>query len=226
MSRRTTPPVALLVSLFAWFVPAAGASIVPTAGGVIHACLTTKGAPAARGSLRVVAAARQCKARRGERPISWSVTGFAGPAGATGPAGADGATGPAGAVGATGATGPQGAQGATGLQGLTGQQGLQGLTGQQGLQGLTGQQGLTGLTGPQGPIGPEGPAAKVSEALEKTIADQEAEIKALQTQVATVCTQVDKIAAAVGGISLVNALPGLGLTIPTLPTSLATKGCP
>jgi hypothetical protein len=220
MFGRATPPVVLLVAFFACFAPAAGAGIVPSSGGVIQACLTTKGAPATRGSLRVVASARKCRARRGEQPISWSVTGFTGPAGPPGSTGPEGAAGAAGAVGETGATGAQGAEGA---QGATG---LQGLTGPQGLTGLTGQQGLTGLAGPQGPTGPEGPAAEINEALEKTIEGQEDEIAALQEQVATVCAQVDKIATAVGGISLLNALPGLGLSIPTLPSALATKGCP
>ena len=106
--------VVLLVTVcFASSVPAAPLA----SGGVIHACMLTKGKKATRGLLRVVPRASACKQRKGEKPLAWSVAGPAGQAGAAGRDGSGGAAGPQGPPGATGArgeTGPQGAGGSAG----------------------------------------------------------------------------------------------------------------
>ncbi len=124
----------------------------------IYACVTQD-----YGTLNLSNATRRCPT--GQRKISWSADGTAGPRGlrgATGPKGAAGATGPTGAPGATGAKGATGATGgvgpagATGAAGAIGPAGPAGSTGAKGDTGETGPRGDTGATGPIGPIGPQG----------------------------------------------------------------------
>jgi hypothetical protein len=81
---------------------AMAAAATPAGGGVIHACMLTKGKKATRGLLRVVPAASACKKRKGEKPLEWSVAGPAGQSGSGGASGAQGATGDTGAQGAPG----------------------------------------------------------------------------------------------------------------------------
>lgn len=98
-------------------VPLAAAAKGPKVGnGVIHACLKTKGKKTQRGTIRIVSAAKQCKRKKGERPLTWSLLGPS--AGGNGADAAAGATGPQGPPGSAGATGPRGEQGPTG-QGAT-----------------------------------------------------------------------------------------------------------
>jgi|GEM_PF-4758016 len=79
--------------------------------GIVHACLKTKGKKAQRGTIRVVSSPRQCKKKKGERALTWTLAGApSGGTGAEGPAGPRGETGPAGA---TGERGPQGESGPT-----------------------------------------------------------------------------------------------------------------
>ncbi|HEV7562911.1 MAG TPA: collagen-like protein [Solirubrobacterales bacterium] len=202
--------LALSVGLGLTLIVSSAVAFVPPVGGVIHACLTTKGKAQVRGKLRVVTAPRNCKVRRGERAIAWNLTGPTGPAGISGPSGSPGS------------------------------------------RGLAGVAGLQGLVGPEGPAGA---AAGVAQGLEETINTQAAQIKALNGQVenlssallgvegglgtvqntvanacaqlGTVSTQVNEVATAVGGITLLNALNlgGLGLSIPALPSPLDTEGC-
>lgn len=95
-------PVATLASTAALLLLAlpASAARIPARNGQIHACFKGKGK--AKGSIRVVAGKR---CRRGERRLTWSVTGPAGPNGA---AGAQGATGPQGSPGSNGEAGRDG----------------------------------------------------------------------------------------------------------------------
>lgn len=97
--------------------PAApSASAAPVAsGGVIHACMLTKGKKATRGLLRVVRSAKTCNKRKGEKPLEWSVAGPAGQAGSQ----SGGDPGPQGSAGPAGAQGPQGETGAAGTPGST-----------------------------------------------------------------------------------------------------------
>lgn len=76
---------------------------LPSANSVVFACAKKKG-----GGLRTVKKSQRC--RRGERKISWTVAGQAGPGGAQGAAGSPG---PPGAAGSPGAAGPTGASAAT-----------------------------------------------------------------------------------------------------------------
>ena len=65
-----------------------GSAAVPAPSGSITACVKTKGGDdgGAKGSLRVVDAASDCK--KNEQALSWNQQGPAGPSGAAGPAGA------------------------------------------------------------------------------------------------------------------------------------------
>ncbi len=75
---------AVLLSLSLIFAVAASAGAKPAVrGGVIHACLVTKGGKgAARGTLRIVPGPHSCKARRGERAVAWNLRGPTGAPGA------------------------------------------------------------------------------------------------------------------------------------------------
>jgi Collagen triple helix repeat (20 copies) len=237
MTRRTVPILALCLALLAVPVSADGAP-APSAG-VIHACLKTEGKAATRGSLRVVATPRKCKARRGERPISWSIEGFAGPAGPRGADGSFGAQGPTGAVGTEGPVGAPGAAGLEGLQGLVGPEGPAAVVNHALEETIASQTAdiealeaqvdslKTTLEGQVSGVKTslEGQVAGVKTSLEGQVTGLEGTVGKACTQLGTVAGQVNKVATAVSGISLLNALPGLGLSIPSLPTALETKGC-
>jgi len=95
--------------------------------GVITVCVEppTKGNPATSGDLNVL----HCF--KGQRRVSWNISGpqgLPGPAGAAGPAGGQGAQGPAGPAGAQGGQGPAGPAGATGPTGPAGLAGADGLS--------------------------------------------------------------------------------------------------
>jgi hypothetical protein len=102
-----------------------------TASNVVNACVSES-----TGEVFIVNSSKDCK--KGQKGVSWNITG---PKGAEGPKGPEGPAGPKGAEGPKGATGPAGARGATGATGL------------QGPTGQTGATGSTGATGPQGPGG-------------------------------------------------------------------------
>lgn len=99
--------LAVTAILLAALVGTAGAVSPVGKDGKIHACYRVKGK--AKGSIRVVPAAKRCK--RGERKVVWSAAGSSGQSGAGAQAGA---TGSAGSAGQTGATGQQGQAGANG----------------------------------------------------------------------------------------------------------------
>src|ERR1700749_5045521 len=113
--------VALLVA------PLASAGTSPRIkGGVIHACMKTKGKKSQRGTIRVVSSAKQCKKNKGEKPLTWSLVGTTGAQGTTGPEGQAGAKGTSGTSGTTGSTGSNGAAVADGTNGATGPRGERG----------------------------------------------------------------------------------------------------
>ena len=147
------------------------AAQIPSAAGVIHACVRMDRDGSDGKLARLVAETEACK--RNETRVHWSVTGPAGPKGSQGDqgaAGAQGTLGPTGAIGPNGPAGPAGATGATGSQGpvgpigpagstgAIGPIGPTGATGSEGAVGPTGADGPVGATGAPGPIGPEGPA--------------------------------------------------------------------
>jgi hypothetical protein len=90
-----------------------------TSDGTIVACQKS-----GKSFLRVVRNASDC--RKGERVITWNVSGPEGPPGPAGPAGPAGPPGPAGANGEQGPAGQPGPAGPAGPQGPTGAQGLPG----------------------------------------------------------------------------------------------------
>jgi hypothetical protein len=55
--------------------------------GVVHACLKTKGKKAQRGTIHVVSSPKQCKKKKGEQALTWSLTEATGAAGTAGTAG-------------------------------------------------------------------------------------------------------------------------------------------
>jgi hypothetical protein len=79
------------------------------AGGVIHACYSTK--PSRGGSHQIVLQNARTACARNETAITWDQAGQVGPRGPQGPTGAVGASGSQGAAGPVGATGPAGAPG-------------------------------------------------------------------------------------------------------------------
>jgi hypothetical protein len=179
-------------------VASAEAGLVPGPGGVIHACLLTKGKAQLRGTIRVVASPRKCRRGRGERAIAWN---------------GGGATGPTGETGATGAKGEPGANGLPGAPGSSVateqlEQRVEELETTLNATIVAQATEILALTG------------QVS-ALESTLA-------AVCTELTTLATRSNEIVSAVGGIGLVNLLNlgGLGLKIPTLPSPLPAGGCP
>ncbi|HEX2128757.1 MAG TPA: hypothetical protein VHF58_06025 [Solirubrobacterales bacterium] len=125
--RRALSAAAVLFALIALALAARPAAAAPIGSdGVVHACYKAKGKP--KGALRVVKAGKPCKAKKGEKPIAWTIFG------------APGATGAQGATGET-ATGGATKQDLLTLLGLIQQQStmIDQLTSQ--LDGLTGQLG-------------------------------------------------------------------------------------
>src|ERR1700712_5408580 len=76
-------------------------------GGVVNACLKTKGSKRTIGTLRVVASTKECKRKKGETALSWNLAGSSGTSGS-------------GSEGSSGKTGEKGARGEAGAKGETG----------------------------------------------------------------------------------------------------------
>lgn len=239
--------VGVLLTVF-WSMGTAQAAKSPIAGGVIHACLKTKGKPAVRGTLRVVKSARACK-KKGEKAIAWNVAGSAGAPGAAGGNGGPGSTGPGGPAGAPGAAGKDGATGATGNSGSTGLDGLNGLVGPTGAAGQVSQQLLdtiqsqtlkiealedevTDLTGElldlEGTVGnvqsTVGTVQTTLGTVQTTLGTVQATAGKACQQANSVTTQGNSLIGAVGSLSLEGVLGGL-LKIPALPAVLPTVPC-
>ncbi|HVW47188.1 MAG TPA: hypothetical protein VHA76_09050 [Solirubrobacterales bacterium] len=112
--------VLLLAVVGLTLAPPAAAKGPRVRNGVVQACMKTKGKKGQIGTIRIVNSPRQCKKRKGEKPLTWSLLG---PAAATDPQPGASAGGEAGAKGDGGDRGPQGTQGP---QGATGPQGEKG----------------------------------------------------------------------------------------------------
>lgn len=108
--KRTLCCLSLAALIGCAFAPLASARGLKVKDGVVHACLKTRGKKSERGTIHVVNSPRQCKVKRGEQALTWSLAGGAG----TPATGAAGPPGPAGAAGPAGATGEAGGQGETG----------------------------------------------------------------------------------------------------------------
>lgn len=91
-ARSTSAAAAGIITLLI----AGGGYAIASGGGTLTAC-------AKKGS-HALYAANKCK--KGEKKLSWNMTGPQGPAGSKGAAGANGANGAPGATGATGPAGP------------------------------------------------------------------------------------------------------------------------
>jgi hypothetical protein len=108
--------------------------------------------------------------------------------------GLDGATGATGAKGASGETGDIGASGVQGIQGI---RGLDGATGTAGATGATGDIGASGVQGIQGLAGTNGAEADLSGihadigTINNKFVDKDAEILALQENVADLTTLLE-----------------------------------
>lgn len=225
------PLIAFVVAaLFTVLFSAGGAEAVqaPAAGGVIHACLKTKGKPALRGTLRVVKSARVCKRKKGEKAIAWSVSGVAGSPGAAGGDGGQGAPGPVGPAGAPGPPGRAGPEGPAGQvsQTLTETIQAQALK----IEALEGRveslsDELLDLEGSLGAVASTvGTLGTSVDGLEEATAGiEETASKACQ-QANSVATQGNALIGAVGSLSLEGVLGGL-LKIPALPAVLPTVAC-
>jgi hypothetical protein len=96
MNSRTIRFAVGLVCVTMCFAAPSALAAPLSSGGVINACVLTKGKKATRGLLRVVPSVKKCKQKKGERPLSWTVapstqsgsgaTGINGEAGAEVPA--------------------------------------------------------------------------------------------------------------------------------------------
>jgi hypothetical protein len=175
--------------------------------GTIHGCYVAKGKT--RGTLRVLPARKQCKKRRHEKPITWSVQG---------PQGTPGSTG------AAGAQGPQGAQGESGISPAQVSALVERINQQDAtIASLTAT--VNGLTTTVG-----GLLAKlngISGAELNSTVDGLAALTALCTRAGDQTTFGNDLRSAVSGIALSGLIPaGLTLTIPGLPTALNAFSCP
>src|ERR1700749_4144963 len=78
-------------------------------GGVVHACMKTKGTKRTVGTLRIVTSIKECKRKRGETALSWNLAGATGPSGTSGTSGTSGSgTVTEGAAGKAGEKGTKG----------------------------------------------------------------------------------------------------------------------
>jgi hypothetical protein len=184
----------------------AGAARIVGKDGRVYACYKTKGK--AKGQLRLVPKHGKC--HRGEKKVSW---GMSGSSGENGSAGENGSSGEPGTGGEPATASPAALEQrittltkkVTGLEEV-----LKGVTNGSLLGALGKLQGVSG-TGLQEAV------AKV------------ADVNALCTQATKLTSQTDALGAALGGLSLgglEGLFAGIKLLIPSLPTSLPAFGCP
>jgi len=192
------PPIAFRAVLACLLVLLLGCCATATAklqqprGGVIHACLVTKGGKGlARGTLRIVPGPRSCKARRGERAVAWNLRG---------PAGAPGAAGAPGSNGSPGGAGPAGPAGSAGGD------------------GAAGGDGERGPAGADGPIGATGPAGQVEQSLLETIQSQADQINALDADLKALGQELVDVKGTVATVE--GTVAGLGGAVGTVQGSL------
>ncbi|MBS1879110.1 MAG: hypothetical protein JST31_06320 [Actinobacteria bacterium] len=232
-------PVPALLAVLCLALAAAPAAAAPLAsGGVIHACILTKGKKASRGLLRVVATAKSCRKAKGEKPLAWNL------AGPSGPAAAPGQQGP---VGATGGPGPRGEPGADGASGSvaalettlnTQAQEIQALTTK--VSGLT--QDLLATEALLGSVnGTVGTLSATVTALTPKVGTLEGKVGTLETgltgvkatvnescgQLTTLTTQSNALGTTINGVNaLLKTVPLLSaLSLPSAPAPLEPFAC-
>jgi hypothetical protein len=178
----------------------AGASRLVGKNGKVFACYRTKGK--ARGAVRLVAQHKHCG--KGEKKISWNVTGKRGSSGQDGESAPGGETGAAGGPGASGLE-----QQVTTLTSKVAA--LEGI-----LKGVTNAD-LTGVLAKlQGVSG-----TQLKEAV-TSIAD----VNALCAQATALTSQANALGTTIGGIGLGGTIPLLlKLVVPPVPAALAPFGC-
>lgn len=189
---------------------ASGASLV-SKNGRVYACYKAKGKR--KGAVRLVA--KNAKCRKGEKKVSWSVTGPSGQIGENGQNGENGAGGEGGTGGEKGTTG----NGTTGTQSLEKQ--VQSLTSkltslESVLKGITNTELLGALGKLQGVSG-----TGLQEAVAKVPV-----VNQLCGQASLLTTQSNALGTALGGIELGGTIPSLlKLIKPLPPTPLETFTC-
>lgn len=196
-------PLVVGALLFAGLVESASAAKLVGKDGTVYACYQVKqGKGKAKGSVRLVTKKAHC--RRGERKLSWAVSGPAGPAGANGATGATGAQGPAGAPGAAGLE-KQVSELTTRIASLEAT--LAGVTNETLTQALAAVNGITNAQ------------------LQETIASV-ADVNALCEQTEDLTAQANGILGSLEETVLGGVIPiGLQLLIPNLPDELGAFSC-
>ena len=197
---------------------------IPSADGVIYACVRTDRDGDSARLTRLVAADEPC--RRNEVRVRWNVAGPAGPKGAKGDPGKQGP------AGSPGATGQPGAAGAPGRQGQTGPRGRQGPEGPEGPQGPQGPQGSDGASAPKGAI-----AGQLASCVPgATFAGYLVHIPGRAFSAFTGADgsfQIDNVPAGVYDVAVVSGalsvlIPGIAVadTLVTLPEAVQVATCP
>jgi hypothetical protein len=193
--------LALAVALCLLVAAPASAGRLVGKDGKVYACYKTRGK--AKGSVRLVA--KKAKCRKGEKKISWSVTGPPGGAGENGESGSNGNAGEGGGPGATGVE--------TRVNNLVNrveslEDKLKGITNLALTEVISKLQGISG--------------AQLQQAISSI-----ANVKALCTQASALTQRANELSSAIGGLSLNTFLTTLGglLQIPTLPAALPAFNC-
>jgi hypothetical protein len=192
---------------FAALVTDAGAAKLVGANGQVYACYKAKGKR--KGAVHLVAKKGKC--HKGEKKVSWNTVG---------PQGKSGESGENGSNGANGVGGESGANGAAGMQTMEKQvdQLTSKLTSLEGvLKGISNAE-LTGMLAKLQGISP----TQLQEAVASVT-----KVNALCSQTSTLTSQADKLGETIGGLKLLNVLPGVELekAVP-LPTPLSAFACP
>ncbi len=202
---RTGALVALLTAavLFAALAANAGAAQLVGKNGQVYACYKAKGKH--KGAVHLVAKKGKC--RKGEKKISWNVSG---PAGKTGESGESGSNGESGSSGATGEAGVKTLE--KEVTTLTGKvASLESV-----LKGIGNTELTAALAKLQGISGTQ---------LQEAVASV-ADVKALCAQTTTLTSQANALGSAFGGLELGGLIPlGLELLAPQVPAALAPFGC-
>lgn len=173
--------------------------------GQVYACYKAKGKR--KGAVRLVAKKGKC--HKGEKKVSWNVTG---PSGENGTGGENGTAGEGGAGGEKGATATQGLE--KQVQSLTGKvTQLESV-----LKGITNTELLGALSKLQG-ISP----TQLQEAVASVV-----KVNELCSQASKLTSQSNALGEAIAGLKLITGgLPGLGLEkVVPIPTPLSTFACP
>jgi hypothetical protein len=221
--RHALSAAAVLLALIGLTLLARPAAAAPIgADGVVHACYKAKGKP--KGAVRVIKAGKKCKAKKGEKPIAWTVFGSPGTGGSQGGAGDTGDTG----------TDAASKQDLLTLLSLIQQQSalIDQLTGQLGALGvdvdsLTGQLDALGLdldslTGDVG--GLQGILSGVTNGELQSAIDNVPVVSALCDQVSDVTDQSDALRSALSVVATLLDPLTLGV-LPSLPAALGAFSC-